>query len=162
MSTPTSGNVPAVSVVKGITLSRGKELTPTKSVAPLTGAPIMDTMTADENPYECSIPATKVASPRLALTGEVALRLPSVFIRTVRVPVESRMKTVPTIGVVDTCIQDWRGVRSLVRPQGDTQTRTDDADATVSPVNPSYSWGYGGRVCLGSGLPVGVPSTGGK
>ncbi len=106
--------------------------------------------------------ATEPQLPRLAPTGRSGSCLPSAFMRTVGEPDErSRMKTVPTIGVVDTCIQDWRGVRSLVRPQGDTQTRTDDADATVSPVNPSYSWGYGGRVCLGSGLPVGVPNTGG-
>ena len=67
-----------------------KDLTPTKGIAPLTGVSVSATLTADEARTQCSTLATDAASPRLALTGEVVLRLPSVFIRTVGAPVESR------------------------------------------------------------------------
>ena len=65
-------------------------LTPINSLALLTGATDHETMTADDKHIDGSTSATYAASPRLALTGEVVLRLPSVFIRTVRAPVESR------------------------------------------------------------------------
>ena len=63
-------------------------MTPTNDLASLTGATDHATMTADETYRDCSTPATSDANPSLALTGEVVLRLPSVFIRTVRAPDE--------------------------------------------------------------------------
>ncbi len=68
-----------------------KVLTPIKGIAPLTGATSHATMTVHETHIKCSTPATHAASPRLARKGEVALRLPSAFMRTVGVPVESRV-----------------------------------------------------------------------
>jgi hypothetical protein len=113
---------------------------PANNIASLTGAMVASTLvTKHETQCKCSTLAAKPQLPRLAPTGRSGSCLPSAFMRTVGEPDErSRMKTAPTIGVVGTYTQGWRGVRSLVRPQGDTQTRTDDAEATVSPVNPSY------------------------
>ncbi len=64
----------------------GIVLAPTNSIALLTGASVSRKITDDETHRHGSISATEAASPRLALTGEVVLRLPSVFIRTVRAP----------------------------------------------------------------------------
>jgi hypothetical protein len=126
-------------------MQEGKELTPAKSCLDR-GHDHRVKMTTHELHTHRSIFATELQIPKLAPTGRSGSCLPSAFMRTVGEPDErSRVKTVPTIGVVGTCTQDWRGVRSLVRPQGDTQTRTDDADATVSPVNPSCPGGTGGE-----------------
>ena len=80
-----------------------KVLTPATGIAPLTGVTDHPKMTRDETHRQSSTSATKAASPRLALTGEVVLRLPSVFIRTVGVPVESRIPNSPNYGVVGLC-----------------------------------------------------------
>jgi hypothetical protein len=103
-----------------------KELTPTKSIVLLTGATDHVTMTADETHSKCSTPATKVASPRLALTGEVALRLPSVFIRTVGVPVESR--TPGSFSALSNGQGDlsWEGNRHRLSPSRFVSTPTRD------------------------------------
>ena len=78
-------------------------LTPTKSIAHLTGATDHAIMTVDEAYSKCSTPATNAASPRLARKGEVVLRLSSVFIRTIGVPVESRIENSPNYQCGGSC-----------------------------------------------------------
>lgn len=110
-------------------------MTPTNDLASLTGATDHATMTADETYRDCSTPAASDANPSLTLTGEVVLRLPSVFIRTVRAPVESRIPN-SLIDVVGYA-QDWRtGLDGWTRPRGENQPSSDDAEATAPQPTP--------------------------